>query len=170
MRPAAPRIRRFPSLANRQSTSCSTRSSRCGRSNCRAIRARPDALHHRADHRRRGAERRVAVGGSRGDVPNGLRRRADCGRRCGRSSRASRSSTCSKCRRFGWRPSPVSTPRCFRTRPIFRSSSAWGEPLLFGPGSIHVAHTADEFISISELQSAITHYAAIARHLLARLT
>ena len=48
--------------------------------------------------------------------------------------------------------------------------SAWGEPLLFGPGSIHVAHTADEFISISELQSAITHYAAIARHLLARLT
>ncbi len=21
----------------------------------------------------------------------------------------------------------------------------WGEPLLFGPGSIHVAHTADEF-------------------------
>ena len=29
--------------------------------------------------------------------------------------------------------------------------SAWGEPLLFGPGSIHVAHTADEFVSIAEL-------------------
>ena len=27
--------------------------------------------------------------------------------------------------------------------------SAWGEPLLFGPGSIHVAHTADEFVSIA---------------------
>jgi acetylornithine deacetylase len=46
--------------------------------------------------------------------------------------------------------------------------SAWGEPLLFGPGSIHVAHTADEFISIPELESAVTHYVSIARHLLAK--
>jgi acetylornithine deacetylase len=45
--------------------------------------------------------------------------------------------------------------------------SAWGEPLLFGPGSIHVAHTADEFISIEELLSAVGHYATIARQLLA---
>ena len=30
-------------------------------------------------------------------------------------------------------------------------SAGWGEPLLFGPGSIHVAHTADEFVSIAEL-------------------
>jgi acetylornithine deacetylase len=44
--------------------------------------------------------------------------------------------------------------------------TAWGQPLLFGPGSIHVAHTADEFISIRELESAVTHYVAIARHLL----
>jgi len=48
--------------------------------------------------------------------------------------------------------------------------TAWGEPLLFGPGSIHVAHTADEFISIPELQSAVAHYMTIARQLLARLT
>ena len=48
--------------------------------------------------------------------------------------------------------------------------SAWGQPLLFGPGSIHVAHTADEFISISELLSAVAHYGTIARQLLARLT
>ena len=46
--------------------------------------------------------------------------------------------------------------------------TAWGEPLLFGPGSIHVAHTADEFISIPELQSAVGHYVTIARQLLAR--
>jgi acetylornithine deacetylase len=46
--------------------------------------------------------------------------------------------------------------------------SAWGQPLLFGPGSIHVAHSADEFISIVELRSAVVHYAAIARQLLAR--
>ena len=47
--------------------------------------------------------------------------------------------------------------------------TAWGEPLLFGPGSIHVAHTAEEYISIPELQSAVEHYGAIARQLLARL-
>jgi acetylornithine deacetylase len=46
---------------------------------------------------------------------------------------------------------------------------AWGEPLLFGPGSIHVAHTAEEYISIPELQSAVEHYGTIARQLLARL-
>ncbi len=44
---------------------------------------------------------------------------------------------------------------------------AWGRPLLFGPGSIHVAHTADEFVSIRELHEAVDHYVAIARALLA---
>ena len=43
----------------------------------------------------------------------------------------------------------------------------WGEPLLFGPGSVHVAHTAEEFVSIAELHAAVDHYASIARHLLA---
>jgi acetylornithine deacetylase len=46
--------------------------------------------------------------------------------------------------------------------------SAWGEPLLFGPGSVHLAHTADEFISIRELHQAIDHYMTIARHLLSQ--
>jgi acetylornithine deacetylase len=45
--------------------------------------------------------------------------------------------------------------------------TAWGQPLLFGPGSIHVAHTDDEFVSIRELTAAVGHYAAIAKHLLA---
>jgi len=45
----------------------------------------------------------------------------------------------------------------------------WGEPLLFGPGSIHVAHTADEFVSIAELTAAAGHYATLARALLAGL-
>ena len=44
----------------------------------------------------------------------------------------------------------------------------WGEPLLFGPGSIHVAHTADEFISIRELHAAVDHYVTIAGRLLER--
>jgi acetylornithine deacetylase len=42
---------------------------------------------------------------------------------------------------------------------------AWGDPLLFGPGSIHLAHTADEFVSITELHDAVHHYVALARAL-----
>jgi len=45
--------------------------------------------------------------------------------------------------------------------------AAWGEPLLFGPGSIHVAHTADEWVSIAELNAATGHYVALAKALLA---
>src|SRR5437879_4470494 len=45
---------------------------------------------------------------------------------------------------------------------------AWGEPLLFGPGSVHSAHTADEFVSIAELRAAVQHYSAIAAALLQR--
>ena len=44
----------------------------------------------------------------------------------------------------------------------------WGQPLLFGPGSIHVAHTADEFIEIDELHSAVDGYIRIVRELLTR--
>jgi len=42
----------------------------------------------------------------------------------------------------------------------------WGAPLLFGPGSVHAAHTADESVSIAELHAAADHYVAIARTLL----
>jgi acetylornithine deacetylase len=42
----------------------------------------------------------------------------------------------------------------------------WGEPLLFGPGSINLAHTADEFVSVTELRAAVDHYVTIARALL----
>jgi len=43
----------------------------------------------------------------------------------------------------------------------------WGTPLLFGPGSILVAHTDDEHVGIAELESAIDQYAALARACLA---
>ena len=43
---------------------------------------------------------------------------------------------------------------------------AWGEPLLFGPGSIHVAHTADEWVSIGELTAAAGHYVTLAKALI----
>lgn len=42
----------------------------------------------------------------------------------------------------------------------------WGRPLLFGPGSIHVAHTSDEYIDIAELRSAVDAYERIVRTLL----
>jgi acetylornithine deacetylase len=41
----------------------------------------------------------------------------------------------------------------------------WGEPLLIGPGSIHVAHTEAEFIEKQQLAEAIDLYCAIAKKL-----
>jgi len=59
----------------------------------------------------------------------------------------------------------------FETAPMAYTSdipllSRWGTPLLFGPGSIHVAHTPDEFIDVSELRASVDSYEKIARHLL----
>lgn len=42
----------------------------------------------------------------------------------------------------------------------------WGQPLLIGPGSIHVAHTEGEFIEKQQLAEAIELYCTIAKHLL----
>jgi acetylornithine deacetylase len=42
----------------------------------------------------------------------------------------------------------------------------WGKPLMFGPGSIHVAHTADEYIEVEELRAAVDAYERIVRSLL----
>jgi len=42
----------------------------------------------------------------------------------------------------------------------------WGEPLLLGPGSIHVAHTDGEYIEKRQLAEAINLYCAIAKQLL----
>lgn len=49
--------------------------------------------------------------------------------------------------------------------PSFNGS--WGQPFLIGPGSIHVAHTAEERISKSELSAAVEIYARMVRQLLA---
>lgn len=50
--------------------------------------------------------------------------------------------------------------------PVF--GRTWGEPLLLGPGSIHVAHTAEERISKRDLAEAITMYADVVKKLLAK--
>jgi acetylornithine deacetylase len=43
---------------------------------------------------------------------------------------------------------------------------AWGKPLLIGPGSIHVAHTAEEQISKRQLMDAVEIYARMVRSLI----
>ncbi len=45
--------------------------------------------------------------------------------------------------------------------------SAWGEPLLVGPGSIHVAHTTGEYVEKRQLFEAVEIYRSIAKRLLA---
>ena len=59
----------------------------------------------------------------------------------------------------------------FETVPVAYTSDIplldrWGTPLLFGPGSIHVAHTVDEHIPVSELRAAVDAYELIVRTLL----
>ena len=49
--------------------------------------------------------------------------------------------------------------------PMF--NGAWGRPFLIGPGSIHVAHTAEERVSKKELSEAVDIYARMASQLLA---
>jgi acetylornithine deacetylase len=44
--------------------------------------------------------------------------------------------------------------------------SAWGEPLLIGPGSIQVAHTDAEFVEKKQLDEAVELYCKITRQLL----
>jgi acetylornithine deacetylase len=45
--------------------------------------------------------------------------------------------------------------------------SNWGEPLLLGPGSIHVAHTPHEKVAKKELLEAVELYIQVAKRLLA---
>lgn len=44
--------------------------------------------------------------------------------------------------------------------------SVWGQPLLLGPGSIHVAHTEREYVSKKQLLEAVDLYCTITKRLL----
>jgi acetylornithine deacetylase len=46
--------------------------------------------------------------------------------------------------------------------------TAWGEPFLLGPGSIHVAHTPQEKIAKKELLEAVDHYVELATSLVGK--
>jgi acetylornithine deacetylase len=39
----------------------------------------------------------------------------------------------------------------------------WGTPLLFGPGSFLMAHTAEEYLELAELDGAIDKYVYLAQ-------
>ncbi len=59
----------------------------------------------------------------------------------------------------------------FETQPVAYTTDIplldrWGTPLLFGPGSIHVAHTPDEHIDVTELRAAVGEYERLVRSLL----
>ncbi|MBI1722367.1 MAG: M20/M25/M40 family metallo-hydrolase [Gemmatimonadetes bacterium] len=68
-------------------------------------------------------------------------------------------------------------PRChtvpgFAAAPVAYATDVplldrWGTPLLFGPGSIHVAHTAEEHIEVRELLESVDAYERLAGILLA---
>ncbi|MEI9980528.1 MAG: hypothetical protein WDN23_16295 [Edaphobacter sp.] len=45
----------------------------------------------------------------------------------------------------------------------------WGEPLLLGPGSIHVAHTPHERIAKKELLEAVDLYVKVATSLVKKI-
>ena len=45
------------------------------------------------------------------------------------------------------------------------SLTNWGEPLLVGPGSIHVAHTEGEFVEKKQLEEAVELYCKVAKQL-----
>ncbi|HKS04733.1 MAG TPA: M20/M25/M40 family metallo-hydrolase [Gemmatimonadaceae bacterium] len=68
-------------------------------------------------------------------------------------------------------------PQRFHTLPGFKTApvayttdipllSRWGTPLLFGPGSIHVAHTPDEHIAVQELRESVDTYVRLVRTLI----
>lgn len=60
----------------------------------------------------------------------------------------------------------------FKAAPVAYTSDIplltnWGTPLLFGPGSIHVAHTPDEYVDEEELRASVESYMRLVRTLLA---
>jgi acetylornithine deacetylase len=76
--------------------------------------------------------------------------------------------------KVGYRSDPVSF-RCPKSSPGEIVSfacdlpllPAWGEPILFGPGSIRDAHGGEEKVSLSEVASAVDTYVGLVRALLA---
>ena len=140
---------------------------RCGRGAAGRSGARPHALQHRLDQRRRRAER-----DSRPTPrPRCCSARSARTTRCGRCwslrwPAGSSSRRCSNCRRCGCTRCLDSRPRSSPTSATFRSSTNWGTPLLLGPGHPCGAHRR-EHVAIADLERAVDLYADLAARLLA---
>ncbi len=68
-------------------------------------------------------------------------------------------------------PVKLKTLPGFKTRTVAFTTdipalTGWGEPLLYGPGSIHVAHTENEKLSKREQEQAVADYVRIVKELL----
>ena len=129
-------------------------------------------LQHR--HAARAARRRTSFPrlAEAGDhVPPRRRCRSPCERRSTvGAGHAPSSSTGRTFRRSTFTRSPASRSRRSRTRRDIPLLGRWGTPLLFGPGSIHVAHTPDEYIDVNELAAAVGAYERIVRTPARRMT
>lgn len=69
-------------------------------------------------------------------------------------------------------PQHFHTVKGFDVAPVAYTSDIpllgnWGKPLLFGPGSIAVAHTPDEYVEVDELRGSVDTYERLVRTLLA---
>lgn len=60
-----------------------------------------------------------------------------------------------------WKDSPMETA-VFPFTTDVPLLARWGVPLLYGPGSILVAHTAEEYVDLAELEAAVTGYVHLA--------
>jgi acetylornithine deacetylase len=77
--------------------------------------------------------------------------------------------------RVGYRSDPVSF-RCPKGEPADIASfacdlpllPAWGEPILFGPGSIRDAHGSEEKVPLAEVEAAVGAYVGLVRALVTR--
>ncbi len=68
--------------------------------------------------------------------------------------------------RLGGLPGIATTVVAY-TSDIPAFGGVWGKPFLFGPGSIHVAHTLEEYVTKRQLVEAVQAYRRMVRQLLA---
>ncbi len=119
---------------------------------------RHDGQHRHAARRHRGQHRSGARRG-RAHVPPRRRRRRRCARRSTQWAKGR-----AELEYGSYIPAQhFHTIPGFEVAPVAYTSDIpllgrWGTPLLFGPGSIHVAHTPDEFIDVEELRAAVDAY------------
>ncbi len=128
----------------------------------------PEHAEHRTDSRRPRAECDCRQGRGAGAGAAGGRLGAGAQPRCWKRRRGWRKWTSRwrfrLCGCAPWKGLPTMVAKFTTDIPQL---SNWGEPLLLGPGSIHVAHTPFEKLAKKELLEAVELYIKVAKQLLA---